>query len=227
MLLLIAAGAAGPAGLPLDLLLPVPVAFVVLRCGPLTGLGALLLASLGLFGGADAGAVASYLLQFGLPSLLFPALLWRGMRWDRAIALSVLVCVGVAAASLAGYAAAQGTSLHGLVAGYVKAELDQALKVYGSADLPAQEMAQFKALAERTGAFLLRTYPALALVVTGVVQLLTLLLLSALSRGRYLLPGPNFRLWRAPELLVWPLIAGGFGIAFGQGLLTDRWRSIC
>lgn len=221
LLLLIGAGAVGAAGLPLNLLLPVPVAFVVLRCGTLTAAGSLLLTVVGLWFGSNPTTVASYLLQFGGPSLLFPALLRRGLRWDRATAVSALLAVGVAAAALAGYAAAAGTTLHGLVDGYVKGELAQALKTYGAADLPAQQLAEFKALAERTGAFLLRTYPALALVITGLVQMLTLLLLSALSRGhRYQLPGPNFRLWRAPELLVWPLIAGGFGLAFGQGLVA-------
>ncbi len=220
LLLMYGAGLAGPAGLFLNLLLPLPVAFVVMRCGLAVGGGAVALACLGLWGGGDPAAVGSYLLQFGLGSLLLPGLLRRGIAWNRAVMWTVLGVVAATAATLAGYAAWQGTSLHILVDGYVKSELDQAMKIYSSANLPPDQLAEFSALAKRTGAFLLRAYPGLAVVVSGLLQMLTLLLLSALSRGRYLIPGPGFRQWRANELLIWPLIAAGFGLAFGRGLVA-------
>jgi len=219
LLLMFVAGVAGPLGLFLNLLLPLPAAYLVMRCDLATGCGAVVLVSLGLWGGGDAAAVGSYLLQFGIGSLLLAGLLRRGGGWNRAVALSVLTVVAVSAAAIAGYAFWQGTSLHGLVDGYVKSQLDQAMEIYRSANLPAEQLKEFRSLAEGTGAFLLRAYPALVVVVTGVLQLLTLLLLSALSRGSYQIPGPEFRLWRANEWFIWPLIAGGFGLTFGTGLV--------
>lgn len=219
LLLMFVAGAAGPAGLFLNLLLPLPAAYVVMRCDLATGCGAVVLVCAGLLGGGDPAAIGSYLLQFGLGSLLLPGMLRRGIGWNRAAALSVLSVVAVSAAVIAGYAAWNGTSLHGLVDGYVKAEIAQAMEIYRSAKLPAEQLKEFRSLAEGTGAFLLRAYPALSVVVTGVLQLLTLLLLGGLSRGRYRIPGPDFRHWRATEWLIWPLIAGGFGMISGMGPL--------
>ena len=219
LLLMFVAGVAGPLGLFLNLLLPLPVAYLVMRRDLATGCGAVVLVCLGLWGGGGLAAVGSYLLQFGFGSLLLPGLLRRGVGWNRSVALSVLTVVAVSAAVTSGYAVWQGTSLHGLVDGYVKSQLDQAMEIYRSANLPAEQLKEFRSLAEGTGAFLLRAYPALAVVVTGVLQLLTLLLLSALSRGGYQIPGPEFRLWRANEWLIWPLIAGGFGLTFGTGLV--------
>ena len=221
LLLMIAAGAAGPAGLFLNLLLSLPVAYLVMRCGPAAGGVAVALVGFGLWWGGDPTALGSYLLQFGLGSLLLPFLLRRGIGWDRAVALTVLVTVAVCALALAGYASWSGTTLHGLVEGYVTSELDKAMTIYQSADLPADQLGEFRQLAEGAGAFLLRAYPALAAVVSGLVQMLTLFLLAALSRGNYLVPGPLFRHWRASELLIWPLIAGGFGGAFAKGIPQD------
>ena len=217
LLLMFVAGAAGPFGLFLNLLLPLPTAYVVMCCGLGAGFGTVVLIAGGLFFGGDPAAMGSYLLQFGLGSLLLPGLLRRRIAWDRAAALTVLTVALVSAASVSAYAAWKGTSLHGLVDGYIKSEINQALEMYRSAKLPAEQIKEFQKLAEATGAFLLRAYPSLAVVVTGAVQMLTLLLLSGFSRGRYLIPGPEFRQWRSNELLVWPLIAGGFGGIFGSG----------
>ena len=221
LLLMIAAGAAGPAGLFLNLLLSLPVAYVVMRCGPAAGCGAVVLVVLGLWWGGDPTALGSYLLQCGLGSLLLPVLLRRGIGWDRTVTLTVLATVVASALALAGYATWSGTTLHGLVEGYVSSELDLAMAIYQTADLPAEQLGEFRKLAEGTGVFMLRAYPALAAVVSGLLQLLTLFLLVALSRGKYQVPGLPFRQWRASELLIWPLIAGGFGVAFGQGIGQD------
>ena len=217
LLLMFVAGAAGPFGLFLNLLLPLPTAYVVMCCGLGTGFGTVVLIAGGLFFGGDPAAMGSYLLQFGLGSLLLPGLLRRRIAWDRAASLTILAVVLASAATVFAYAAWKGTSLHGMVDGYIKSEIAQALEMYRSAKLPAEQIKEFQKLAEATGAFLLRAYPSLAVVVTGAVQLLTLLLLSGFSRGRYLIPGPEFRQWRSHELLVWPLIAAGFGGIFGGG----------
>lgn len=219
LLLALAAGLAGPAGVLLNLLIPLPVAYVGMRAGVASALGAavLSLAGLTLAGGLVGGG--SYLLQFGIGSVLLPLLLRRGWNWDRAAAATVLVVLAAVTVALVGYAQWRGSELQSLVEGYVQGEVKQAMQMYQAEDQSPEMAKEFQSIAEQTGQFLTRAYPGLATVVLMVIQGVTLLFLNALSRGRYSIPGAGFRQWRAPEWLIWGLIAAGFGLAFAPGVM--------
>ena len=217
--LLWAAGMLGPAGALLNLTVPLPAAYVCMRRGPLTGFGAVVLASTVLLATGGAVGVLAYLLQFGLASMVLPFLLKRNLAWDRAVAWTLLVMLAVGGVALAAYSSARGLPVAELVGLYVDGEVESALAIYQQANLPEDQLEELRSTVRQMADFLVSAWPALIIIATSAVLLINVLMLSALSRGRYEVPGVHFRFWKAPELLIWPLILGGFGMLSSQGLV--------
>lgn len=217
LLLMVAAGNLGIAGIMLNLFVAVPIAYIHMRSGTAVAVGAVALVALGgyLFSGL-AGLVA-YMLQFGVIAIVLPYLLRRGWSWDRAIAVSVAVVMLGSMLMMAGYASVADSSVATLVDAFAKTEADQAMSIYGESDLPPEQMAELRSAVDQMADFLRYAYPGLAIAVTGFLALLMLWILNAFSRGLYVIPGDVFASWKAPELLVWPLIAAGFVFALVEG----------
>lgn len=212
-----AAGVLGPAGLPLSLLAPLPAALAVMVYGVATGGAMVLLTTLVALPMAGPSGAVTYLLQYGIGSIALPLLLRRGLAWDRAVALTLAVVLSVSALGIGGYILQQEKAPGEIVGQYLRAEMDRALELTRSAELPEAEKAELETLAERTAELLARIYPGVVVAVGGAILLLTTFLLTALAKGRFVMPGPPFALWKAPELLIWPLIAGGFGALLASG----------
>lgn len=220
-LLQLTAGALGPFGMLFNLLAMVPAALVCMLHGGMTGGGIVVLATAALAVFSGPAVAAAYLLQFGLGSLLLPMYLRRGWAWDKAVAMTLAMVVVWAGLALGGYLLTQGETFSGTIGQFVQAEIARALE---SSVMPGQsdaDRAQMAATAEQMTSLLVKIYPGLAVTVTGLLLLLTVLLLTRLARGRFEIAGPPFSLWKSPEYLVWFLIAGGFG-----GLLADGWVQV-
>lgn len=221
VVLLWAAGALGPAGALINLTVPLPAAYVHLRRGPLMGCGAVALVAAVLLATGDQVGALAYLLQFGLASMVLPFLLRRNWPWDRAVAGTLLVLLAAGGIALTAYGAARGLPITELVGRYVDSEVESALAIYRQANLPEDQFEELRAMVRQMADFLVSAWPALTTVATAAVLLINVLMLSVLSRGRYEVPGERFRSWKAPELLIWPLILGGFGMLYAQGM-TER-----
>jgi len=202
----------------LVMLTPGPAAYVHMRLGAPAGAGVVLLTAGVLLLSDGPAGVLLYMLQFGLASFVLPLLLRRMMPWDRAIALSTLATLVAASVFLGGYAARSDQPLGELVDDYVQAELTKVLNVYQQADLSPSQLDELQALAGRTADFLLLAYPGLVVVATAVLMLLVVFMLARFSRGNYLIAGAPLTQWKAPDVLVWLLILGGFGAFFARGL---------
>jgi len=224
LLLQLAPGLLGPAGIMLNLLAPLPAAFVCMLQGPAVGGATVLVAALALVSISGPLGSVTYLMQFGLGSFLLPLLLRRNWSWDRAVALTLAVVVAASAISAGGYLLSRGESVTKAVGSYVEAEIRHTLEVAAVPGEDGPEQAEQAAMVEQTVKLFTRIYPGLALAVTGTVLLLTLFLLTALARGRYEIPGVPFSLWKAPEQLVWLLIAAGFGSLASGELQTVAWN---
>lgn len=219
LLLQIGVSALGPAGVLFNLLIPFPAIYVAMRDSLGTGAASVLLcaATLGVLGGW--GGSAAYLLQFGALSLVLPQFLKRGWPWDRSVLVSLLIVLAVAAAVLIGYTQLRGVSPSALVNDYLQSELKTAITLSGQGDIPAAQLQQLRTVMEQMVHFLGDTFPAWAAVVTGAMLLLQVWLLEVFGRGRFQLAGVEFAAWKSPELLIWPLIAAGFTVAFVSGTL--------
>ena len=91
--------ALGMAGVVVNLITPLPAAYVGMRSGWKPAAATVALTGLLVLLSADIATTGMYLIQFGVPGAALPWLLKRGMAWDRAVAL---VLWGMIAASLCG-----------------------------------------------------------------------------------------------------------------------------
>lgn len=209
----------GPLMVLCSLLLPLPAAYVHLRCGAAAGGAAVVLVIAYLLVQATTVAAGAYLLQHGLGSFLLPFLLRRGWAWDKAAVTTLVVVLTTAGLLLAGYAQSRQLPLTAPAKEYVQKELDRAKAATAQENLTEEQRQEFEAYAQRTADFMLRAYPGMAVAVTGGMLLLLTALLAAFSQGRYEIPGPAFAHWKSPDWLVWLLIPAGFSLVLGDGPL--------
>lgn len=209
-----AAGALGIGAVLVNLFTPLPAAMLGMRLGPAWGAAAVGLTTVAILATSGGGAVLLFVLQFGVPATLLPLLLTRQVAWDRAIVVTLGLMLGLGLLALAAFATGSGQSAFALVDSLVDKEIRQAvslMKEYsaGGEQSPAEAEAFRQAIAGM-GEFMRRVYPGMLVAVGGALQLATVGLLALLLRSRTRLPGPAFARWRAPELLIWVLIAAGF-----------------
>jgi len=186
----------GFAAVIVNLFTPLPTAFVGMRYGSAAGgmTVALTLLFVILSGGPTQGVM--YLIQFGIPGAVLPWLLNRGMGWDKAVVMVLLV---MAAASLGGlliFSGAAGESPLAMVGGLIDKEIAQTSTVmqemFAGTDLPADQKKEVARAVENMAAFLQKAYPGIMVTVAGLMTLGLVLLLALLARGRYVLPGKSF-----------------------------------
>ena len=209
--LVLAAGALKATSFFFNLLVPLPIAALTLRQGMRPGLIALVVASSLFAALSPAGGMLVYLLQFSIASYLLPLLLRQGHRWDKALAVSWGGMFITVAIVMAAEAAAQGTSLNGLVNVYIGQEVGQLKELYSqSADLSIAQREQLLAVLDELKRTMLIIWPAVLAVLAGFLLLIQVFLLWLLPATKSLLPGPAFTDWKAPDHLVWPMITAGF-----------------
>ena len=209
--LVLAAGALKATSFFFNLLVPLPIAALTLRHGMRPGLIALAVTSALFAALSPAGGMLVYLLQFSIASYLLPLLLRQGQRWDKALAVSWGGMFITVAIVMAAEAAAQGTSLSGLVNVYIDQEVGQLKELYSqSADLSVEQREQLLAVLDELKRTMLIIWPAVIALLAGFLLLFQVFLLWLLPATKSFLPGPAFIDWKAPDHLVWPMITAGF-----------------
>lgn len=211
----------GFAAIVVNLFTPLPAAFVGMRCGPASsGITVVLTLLMVLVTGSPFQALM-YLVQFGIPGAMLPWLFSRNVAWDKA---TVIVIWGMIAASICGLliaATVAGQSPLEMTNALVDKEVAQSSAImqemFAVADLPADQRREVALAVKGMAEFLQKTYPGIVIAVGGLMTLGLVFLLSVLARGRYTVPGKRFPEWKAPEQLVWVLIAAGFLVAFIKG----------
>lgn len=220
-----AAGALGIGAVLVNLFTPLPAAMLGMRLGPAWGAAAVGLTAVAVLATSGVGAVLLFVLQFGVPATLLPLLLSRQVAWDRAIVVTLGLMLGLGLLVLAAFATGSGQSAFALVDSLVDKEIRQAVSLMeeysaGGEQSPAEAEA-FRQTIAGMGEFMRRVYPGMLVAVGGALQLATVGLLALLLRSRMRLPGPAFARWRAPELLIWVLIAAGFASVLGVDVVQS------
>ena len=221
LLLQVTPGILGVAGFFLVLFVAVPIAYVHMRCGTGTAVGAVILVAIGSYLLDGIYGMAGYLLQFGMIALLLPYLLRRGWGWDRAVAAAVVVISVVLFLVLFGSASVVGVPVSEQVAALTNAQVEQAIALYTTPEMSPEQVNELKSSFEKMADSISYAYPGLVVTVTGFLAALLLWVLSAISRSQYQIPGLAFVAWKAPEHLVWLLIAAGFVFSFVEGALKQ------
>jgi len=214
--------ALGFAAVAVNLLTPLPAAYVGMRCGSAAaGVTVLLTAVMIVLTGTQATALI-YLIQFGIPGALLPWLLNRGMAWDKATVVVLWAMVAVSLVGLLTVSAVAGQSPVALAGDLIGKEIAQTKtamqEIFAVADMTADQRQDVSLAIESMASFLQEAYPGIAMTVAGLMTLGLVFLLSLFARGRYTVPGRAFQEWKAPEPLVWVLIVAGFLVVFVEGL---------
>ena len=214
--------ALGFAAVAVNLLTPLPAAYVGMRCGSVAaGITVLLTAVMVALTGTQAAALM-YLIQFGLPGAVLPWLLNRGMAWDKATVIVLWTMVAVSLVGLLTVSAVTGQSPVAMAGDLIGKEISQTRtamqEMFAVADMTVDQRQDVSAAIDGMATFLQQAYPGIAITVAGLMTLGLVFLLSLFARGRYTVPGRAFPEWKAPEQLVWVLIVAGFLVVFADGL---------
>lgn len=216
--------ALGFAAVAVNLFTPLPAAYVGMRFGTKTGVVTVLLTGLLVFMTSEPATALMFLVQFGIPAATLPWLLSRGVSWDKAAIAVLWVMVTAALCGLFIAAAGSGQSPLALAGELIGKEITQTTVVmqemFAEADLPPSQQQELGLAVERMVSFLHDAYPGIAISVSGLMTIGLVFILSLVARGQYVVPGKPFPEWKVPEQLVWVLIAAGFLVAFGEGLLA-------
>lgn len=202
-------GLVGPPGAALALLVaPLPVLVV----GGAAGIAHAALSSLaagGLMGGLFGWPVGvAFLVLAGGPAVLAVSMLRRAWRLEATLAAAVIATL-LGGVALALCFTPEGTAWRGVLGETWRASFDHALATYRDLGVSAEQLAELEAARDDMAASALRMLPALLVVLSAVVWLANLRVsrrwagwpqLTALSR------------WRAPDRVIWLLIAGGFAM---------------
>ena len=218
----------GPSGAFFNLLTPIAAAYLSLRFGLRSGIVVVGVTCLLLVELASAYTLAAYLGMFGVGSLLLPLFLRQHVPWDRAVLYATLGSAGATAVMLLATAAMTGSGVQVLIKQMIQAEVDQAMQVYQDAGFNETQLKNMQQVVEQLAGFIATSFYGLFLAVLLAIQSLTLVLLQALRKKHYQLPGPAFAQWRLPARLIWVLIFAGFSLLIpvesfrwiGQNLLV-------
>ncbi len=213
----------GFAAVAMNLLTPLPAAFIGMRFGPAAGGVTVILTALLILLTSGQAPVLVFLVQFGIVGAALPWLLSRGVAWDKATVAVLWAMVAVSICGLLVFSAVEGQSPLTMAGDFIGKEIAQTKivmqEMFAAADLPAEQRQEADLAVEDMAAFLQKAYPGIAVTVGGLMTLGLVFLLSLFARGRYTVPGRAFPEWKAPEFLVWILIAAGFMVVFVDGRL--------
>jgi len=218
-----AAGALGAAAVLVNLLTPLPAAVLGMRFGSAWGATVVILTMTAVLVTSGVTSALFYMAQFGLPSLLLPWLLGRGMPWDRAVVATLAMMLTFGVLVLLGITSGAGQSPVGFVTEQIDKEIDQAITMmqeFAGTEQTPEAAEAFREMTAGMSALMHQAYPAMLVVVCAALQLITVAVLAFVVRP-VPLPGTPFARWRSPELLVWVLIVAGFGVVFATGALQS------
>lgn len=218
-----AAGALGAGAVLVNLLTPLPPAVLGMRYAPALGGAAAGLTAVTILVTSGATPTLLYLVQFGVPAALLPWLFKRGIAWDRAIVTVLALMLGFGTVVLLGVTAGSGQSPFEFVDAQIDREIDQAVTLmqeFAGSEQTTESAEALREVTQSMGALMHRAYPGMLVVVCAVLQLFTVMVLAMLARPVGL-PGASFARWRPPELLIWVLIATGFGVVFTAGAVQS------
>jgi uncharacterized protein YybS (DUF2232 family) len=208
-------------GMAAGVVLPLPALYYDLKGGKAAGAAVVALAVVLAAVVEGPAAAFFYLMQAGILSLALPRFLARGQDPGRAIAFAVLIAGSAVAAAAVFFGLVQGIDIHAQVGAAIKSSIAQTLAFYEKSGIKGEELQLFREGMEQAGEMLARLYPALLLIGEAVVAGLNFLILQRLSvRLPVALPAASFSRFRAPDYLVWGLIAAGFALLVESGAVV-------
>jgi hypothetical protein len=193
------------------------------RAGAIAGLGVLVGASLAAGGVEFAVSIGA---GSGLIGILLGAAMARGGSATRVFVITLGAYFAIAGAAVAGMRAAsrEPLALDREMADAVRTQFDQVFEISRqTGSMTEVDLERMRARAAGFERWVVRLYPALIAASVAVLLLVNLVWAkdTLAARGA---PTPFLDLtgWKAPEWLIWPVIAAGFATVLTQGRPGQR-----
>jgi uncharacterized protein YybS (DUF2232 family) len=196
------------------ILSPLPILFYCTRNGRVRGL-AILIVSLCVVAAiltfSDSMAGIPILAVSGCMGMIFSEILKKSYSIEVTILLPVVALLILWSSFIFYQSTVSGVTPLFLIEGYINSNIQESLRFYAKIDVPDETLNLVRENAKQIAGFFVNIFPALALVSVTFAVWLNILSGKELFR-RTALSCPDFgdlSQWKAPEKLVWLLIAGG------------------
>jgi uncharacterized protein YybS (DUF2232 family) len=205
------------------LISPLPVVYYWVRLERTQGLlvvfAALVLASLLDMGGK--GAQLPVLFMIVLTGVLIGEVLKKGLSLNRSVVTASLALFASGIGFLSYSAARAGVSPWQLVEVYIAALIQENIKIYSQLNIAEEQLLLIRENAAQIADFFTGIFPALSLTGAIMTVCLNMVAVRGLLRrvGSPLADFGDLTLWKAPEKMVWLLIAGGVMLLAPQAAL--------
>jgi len=208
----------------LSLLTPIPFLFYATKLGLKEGvkLAALTTVILGALAALTGQVqVMIFCVELALLGLLLSELFRRGLGLGQTIfwATAFLLLLGLT--MLYAMSSSKDMGPIEMVLHYLQSHLDASIHAYEQMGISEQQIQELKAYSKAFMGTISNIYPALSVIGTGFAVWFNVMVARPLFRFRHL-PYPDFGpadRWRAPENLVWVLIASGFALFLTDGII--------
>ena len=202
------------------LFVPLPILFYRFKLG--RSLGLLILTAVTLIvtsvvGWKSVGSVA-FLFELGLVGLILPEVFEMNLPVEKTVGITAGVVLTTGAVMLAFYSLLSTTSPWAAASDFLEKSAKLALAMYKEMDASEEEIGILADSLDGIVYIILRTVPAIVIVMTLFVVWSNLLLARFVLRSKQLFCPDFGRLnrWKAPEPLVWVAIASGGLLLFGH-----------
>lgn len=165
---------------------------------------------------------AWYAVQCGMIGLILPELILKGFSPSRSILWTTAAAVVMTTLLVSIYSVSNNSNPQLFVQKEISDSINQAIKLYEQqSGLSQQELETIRQGMKEIGQVMLRTYPALATINLGLISAICLLFFRAMALRRSLETNLTpFKMFKAPDLLIWLLIAAGFAMLAPTPLVT-------
>ena len=206
------------------LLTPLPFLFFSTKLGFAQGLktSSLVLLLIGLTANlAGQTPLILFSLEFAVLGMALSELYRRDLSYGRTLLWGTVAMLLVGFGFLYAAGLPKGLGPFEVIQEYLNEQLNGVMAIYGSAADDPEKAAEFQAYGKAVLETISRIYPSLMIIGTGFVVWLNVTLSRPLFRfGKLQYPGfLPLHLWRAPEYLVWVVIASGFALFLTAGAL--------
>lgn len=207
----------------LSLLTPLPFLYYATKWGlyrgaVIAGVTVLVVGLIGMLTGYP--QVIFLCVQFGFLGLVISEGYRRGYSFGLTVfcATGLMLLLGTIIITLTALSRNMGPLQ--LVLAYFQSNFDVAVHVYGKMGSDPKQVKMFREFTKVLMAVITKTYPSIAIVVTGSVVWLNILISRPLFRATHLrYPFGSMDRWSSPEHMVWGVIAAGFILLVSKGTL--------
>lgn len=162
-----------------------------------------------------------YFVQCGLIALLMPELLLKGYGAARTITITTAINIFVIAVAVTIMSLNGSFDIHTIAVTEIKKSVLQAETLYEQSGIKGEELEAVKKTMSIAADLVIKLYPAIITVSYIFMTGINLLLLKRFrNKIGYTQPIGELKNFRAPEILIWLLIAAGFSILSSSPLVT-------